>query len=264
MSAARTDSTPQPVREFQTGGLLVRIYRDRGELGSAAAAHIAERIAASLRETNPVGIIFASAPSQTETLRGLVESGVKWEDVVGFHLDEYSGARATDAHSFRKFLVDHFLSKVQLREFHEIHGEAANLDEECLTYAALLREISPRLALLGIGENGHLAFNDPGVADFEDPLAVKVAELDEMCRAQQVNDGAFARLEDVPNLGLTLTVPEIMRVPELFAMVPGPRKRYAVRDTLEGPLTALCPASILRTHASARLFLDLDSAALLG
>jgi glucosamine-6-phosphate deaminase len=253
------------LRSFQTGGLQVRVYENREDLGRAAADMLAERIKERLGSAGPLSMIFASAPSQTETLRHLAgQSGIAWDRISGFHLDEYAGAKETDAHSFRKFLEDHLLSKVTLQSFHGLRGEAADLEEACRDYAALLRQASPRLALLGIGENGHLAFNDPPVADFEDPLDVKVVELDLACREQQVHDGAFAKLADVPARALTLTVPAIMRVPEVVAVVPGPRKKHAVKEAVEGRIGTSCPASILRTHAAAHLFLDAESAALLS
>lgn len=256
---------PAPARRFQTGGLNVYIYKDRDALGRAAAEMIAKRIVEALLARNELAVIFASAPSQTEALQNLAAiETVAWSRVSAFHLDEYAGAKETDAHSFRKFLQDHFLSKVALKKFHPLRGEAGDLQAACLDYARLLHETPPQLALLGIGENGHLAFNDPPVADFHDPLDVKVVELDLPCREQQVHDGAFARITDVPAHALTLTIPAVMRVPELFAMVPGPRKKYAVRDAIEGPISTACPASILRTHAAAHLFLDADSASLLA
>ena len=255
---------PAPLRSFQAGGLTVRIYKDRAELGRAAAAAIAARVADALETPQDLAMIFASAPSQTETLRYLsADRNIDWSRVSGFHLDEYAGARETDAHSFRRFLQDHFLSQVRLKKFLPLRGEADDLQAACREYAHLLQEAAPQVALLGIGENGHLAFNDPPVADFHDPLDVKVVELDLPCREQQVHDGAFPRLEDVPSHALTLTVPCVMRVPHLFAMVPGPRKKIAVRDAVEGAISTACPASILRSHTDAHLFLDADSASLL-
>lgn len=226
---------------------------------------IAARIVRALSARPEIALILASAPSQTETLASLsADLTIPWKHISAFHLDEYAGARADDPHSFRKFLYDHLLAKISIQQFHPLRGEAEDLEAACRDYSRLLREASPRLALLGIGENGHLAFNDPPVADFDDPLDVKVVALDPACREQQVHDGAFARIEDVPTGALTLTIPAVMRVPELFAMVPGPRKRQAVRDTVEGPIATSCPASILRTHRSAHLFLDSESAGLLA
>lgn len=254
-----------PVRTLQAGGLSVNVYKDRAELGRAAAAAIASAIQSQLSRNATLAMIFASAPSQTETLHELAQNnGVPWGQVEAFHLDEYAGASENDAHSFRLFLQKHFLSKVTVRQFHPLRGEVSDLEAECARYAGLLQAAAPKIALLGIGENGHIAFNDPPVADFNDPLRVKIMELDLPCREQQVFDGAFQKLEEVPTHGMTLTVPELMRVPEVFVMVPGSRKKQAVRDAIEGPISTACPASILRTHASARLFLDVESAALLS
>jgi glucosamine-6-phosphate deaminase len=148
--------------------------------------------------------------------------------------------------------------------FNGLHGEAADAETECASYTQLLARTRPDFAVLGIGENGHLAFIDPPFCDFNDPAAVKVVELDEVCREQQVHDGAFETLADVPRQALSLTIPTIMACPRLFAIVPGPAKQQAIRATIEGPLETNCPASILRRHADAHLFIDRDSAALLS
>jgi glucosamine-6-phosphate deaminase len=151
-----------------------------------------------------------------------------------------------------------------MRAVHLINGQAADPQQECERYGALLSQRPIDLVCLGIGENGHLAFNDPPVADFSDPALVKVVELDEMCRLQQVHDGAFRSVEEVPRSALTLTIPALMSAGCLSAAVPGPAKAEAVRNALEGPLETRCPASILRTHPNAALFLDTASASLLG
>jgi glucosamine-6-phosphate deaminase len=225
--------------------------------GGAVAAEIRRLIAARGRAVG----MFAAAPSQIEALAVLVQArGIDWQRVAAFHLDEYLGFEEAHTQSFRWFLREHLLSKVGIGTFHGIRGEASDPAAECARYAGLLRVDPPDFALLGIGENGHLAFNDPPVADFEDPLAVKVVLLDEPCRRQQVHDGAFAALNEVPKRAITVTIPAIAGVPKLFVAVPGARKRKAVEAALQGPIATACPASILRRHPDAHLFLDRESA----
>ena len=165
--------------------------------------------------------------------------------------------------SFRRFLIDRLVEKVPIGAFHGLRGESGDGVIESARYARLLAETPPDVAVLGIGENGHLAFIDPPFCDFNDPQAVKVVELDEVCRTQQVNDGAFASLDQVPGHALSLTIPTLMALPKLFAIVPGPAKRHAIKSTIEGPIATSCPASILRRHPDAQLFIDRDSASLL-
>ena len=247
------------------GGLCIYIYDDRQKMGQAAAAMIASDMRRLIQLQGDVAVIFASAPSQREALAALVEAGqIDWKRVTGFHLDEYLGVEATAPQSFRRFLFDHLLSKAPLGIFHGLRGESVNPEEECARYARLLQEHPPDLALLGIGENGHLAFIDPPDCDFSDPAKVKVVTLDEVCRGQQVHDGTFRALEEVPRRALSLTIPQILSTPKLIAIVPGPAKRQAVQTTVSGPISTSCPASILRTHPDAHLFLDQDSAALLS
>jgi glucosamine-6-phosphate deaminase len=178
-------------------------------------------------------------------------------------LDEYAGATPDSPHSFRRFLREHVFHRVTPAVFHQVRGEADDPEAECSRYAALLPAGGFDIALLGIGENGHLAFNDPP-CDFDDRAPVKSVALDEACRIQQVHDGAFATLSDVPTHAFTLTVPVLMAAHEAFVMVPGQAKAAAVAAAIEGPVSNLCPASILRGHPRAELFLDRDSAARLS
>jgi glucosamine-6-phosphate deaminase len=253
------------VESFRAGELNVYVYESRPKMGEAAAAAVAAELRRLLDARERVAAIFASAPSQNEFLARLAGTpGIDWPRVAGFHLDEYLGMDDRAPQSFRRFLVDRLVSKVPMGEFHGLRGEAEDADAECARYAGLLDERRPDFAVLGIGENGHLAFIDPPFCDFEDPAAVKVVALDEVCRAQQVNDGAFPTLEEVPRRALSLTIPTVMARPKLFAIVPGPAKRQAIKETIEGPIATSCPASILRRHADAHLFIDRDSAALLS
>jgi len=253
------------VDRFQADKLNVYVYESRRSMGDAAAAVLAAEIRDLIKRNGKAVGIFASAPSQNEFLATLKEApDIDWSKVTGFHLDEYLGMDADAPQSFRRFLVDRLISKVPFGEFHGLRGEAADGAAESDRYATLLAANPPDFAVLGIGENGHLAFIDPPFCDFNDPQSVKVVELDEVCRAQQVNDGAFAAIEDVPRHALSLTIPTVMARPKLFAIAPGPAKRQAIKSTVEGPVETKCPGSILRQHPDAHLFIDRESAALLS
>ena len=253
------------VERFRAGLLNVYVYESRPLMGAAAAAAVSAELRRLLDERGRAVGIFASAPSQNEFLAALAATpGIDWRRVKGFHLDEYAGMREDAPQSFRRFLLERLVNKVEFGEFNGLRGEAEDLTAESARYAALLEQDPPDFAVLGIGENGHLAFIDPPFCDFDDPQTVKVVELDEVCRAQQVNDGAFARIEDVPRNALSLTIPTIMARPKLFAVVPGPAKRHAIKAALEGPIETACPASILRNHGDAHLYIDRESAALLS
>jgi glucosamine-6-phosphate deaminase len=253
------------VESFRVGKLNVHIYDTRPKMGDAAAAAVAAELRSLIEGHGRAVGIFASAPSQNEFLAALVKaSGVDWSRVVGFHLDEYLGMNESAPQSFRRFLIDRLVSKVAFAEFHGLRGEAEDGMAESVRYAQALAADPPGFAVLGIGENGHLAFIDPPFCDFNDPEPVKVVELDEACRTQQVNEGAFATLDDVPRHALSLTIPTVMACPKLFAIVPGPAKREAIKSTIEGPVATSCPASILRQHPDAHLFIDKDSASLLS
>jgi len=253
------------VDSFRADKLNVYVYGSRPEMGAAAAAVVAAELRELIEARGRAVAILASAPSQNEFLAALAETpGIDWSRVVGFHLDEYLGMDDQAPQSFRRFLIDRLVGKVALGEFHGLRGEALSGAAESERYSELLAADPPDFAVLGIGENGHLAFIDPPFCNFDDPQAVKVVELDEVCRAQQVNDGAFASIDDVPRHALSLTIPTIMARPRLFAIVPGPAKREAIQKTIEGPISTTCPASILRGHSDAHLFIDRDSASLLS
>ena len=252
------------VSSFRADKLNVYVYDSRPRMGAAAAAAVAAEMRRLIEARGRAVGIFASAPSQNEFLAALVETpGINWSRVVGFHLDEYLGMDDRAPQSFRRFLIDRLVSRVALSEFHGLRGDGEDGTAECERYSELLAANPPDFAVLGIGENGHLAFIDPPFCDFDDPQPVKVVELDDVCRAQQVNDGAFATIDDVPRNALSLTIPTIMARPRLFAIVPGPAKRQAIKNTIEGPVATSCPASVLRRHADAHLFIDSNSASLL-
>jgi glucosamine-6-phosphate deaminase len=264
-SAANSISDSGLVKYFLAGELNVRVYESRAALGEAAAAAVAAEIENEIQRRGHATGIFASAPSQNEFLSALVKSpDIDWSRVVAFHLDEYLGMDDRKRQSFRRFLLDRLVEKVPIDKFHGLRGEAQDATLECARYASLLAENPPDFAVLGIGENGHLAFIDPPFCNFNDPEPVKVVELDEVCRQQQVHDGAFESLDEVPRRALSLTIPTIMARPKLFAIVPGSAKQQAIKNTVEGPIATTCPGSILRTHRDAHLFIDTDSAALLS
>jgi glucosamine-6-phosphate deaminase len=254
---SRSGGPPERARALVRGRLDVRVHADRASMGRAAARQVADHLRDEVERTGRAAAIFASAPSQGEMLAALrADPEIPWGRITAFHLDEYVGVSAQHPASFRRFLRERLFDHVPVSEFHGLDGEVKDPAAECARYAALLREHAPSLAILGVGENGHLAFIDPPECDFADPLDVRVVTLDEACRRQQVNDGAFAGLADVPRTALSLTIPLLMRVPEAVAIVPGPAKRAAIRAALDGPLTPGCPASILRRHPQATLFLD--------
>lgn len=243
--------------------LKVSVHPDRDFMGQAAGLAAAHLLRDAVARRGSARVIVASAPSQDETLAVLTRAeGIDWAAVTVFHMDEYIGLPDWHPATFRAYQKEHLLGKVRPAAFHGIRGEAADADAECARYAALLAEAPIDLVCMGIGENGHIAFNDPPVADFRDPLAVKVVELDEACRRQQVNDGCFPDLDSVPRRAISLTCPTLMSARHLVCSVPGARKAEAVRATLTDPVSTACPASVLRTHTSATLYLDHDSASL--
>jgi glucosamine-6-phosphate deaminase len=231
-------------------------------MGTAAAEHAAGTIRRLAEGRSTVPVIFATGASQLDTLQALTQTpGLPWRQIRGFHMDEYVGLGPDHPASFRRYLRDNLTQKVGLKDFYEIDGTASDPEQACRDYAALLRAANPQLCLLGIGENGHLAFNDPGVADFHDPLDVKVVELDTTCRRQQEAEGWFASLDEVPARAMTITIPALFRVPKLIASVPGPRKAAIVRRALQDPISTACPATLLRTHPNATVYLDRESSA---
>lgn len=244
--------------------LNVEKFGTREGMGLAAAAKVAARITELLEEQEAVNMIFAAAPSQNEFLAALRRYPVEWSRVRAFHMDEYTGLPSDAPQGFGNFLRARIFGELDFLAVHYIDGGASDLTKECERYAALLRQFPTDIVCMGIGENGHIAFNDPPVADFNDPLLVKAVELDQPCRRQQVNDGCFASIAAVPTHAITLTVPALMAGNYVYCMVPGPLKADAVRATLLGPVETSCPASILRTHAHATLFLDEASASKIG
>jgi glucosamine-6-phosphate deaminase len=240
--------------------LHVLVHADRAAMGAAAAEQAASALREALMTKRQARIIVASAPSQNELLAGLTAAtGIDWSRVTVFHMDEYVGLPAAHAATFRAYQREHLLCKVTPAAFHGIRGESADPQAECERYAGLLAEAPVDLVCMGIGENGHIAFNDPPVADFNDPKLVKVVELDEACRQQQVNDGCFPDFDSVPKQAITLTCPALMSAACAVCVVPGPRKAQAVRNTLYSEASTQIPATILRSHPGATLYLDAHS-----
>ena len=246
---------------FIVDKLKVQIFESRKTMGKAAGQAVAQKMREMLKEKEELVMVFAAAPSQNEFLEELSKShGVDWKRVTAFHLDEYVGLPDTAPQNFGKFLRERLFDQVRPGKVHYLNGMAEDPEVECDRYAALLKDHPFDIACIGIGENGHLAFNDPPVADFNDPRLVKVVELDLASRQQQVHDGCFKEIESVPQKAITLTLPAILSATFIFCMVPGPTKEGTVKKTLEGPITTDCPASILKKHEKATLFLDQGSA----
>jgi glucosamine-6-phosphate deaminase len=244
---------------FKKDALEVRIYDDRVAMGSAAAEMVGQRINELLERQHTVNIVFAAAPSQNEFLAALGGQPVDWHRVNAFHMDEYIGLDTKAPQGFGNFLKERLFSKVTLREVHYLDGNAANLAEECGRYRRLLETHPTDIVILGIGENTHLAFNDPHVARFDDPFWVKVVKLDKDCRRQQVNDGCFATLDEVPEYALTMTIPALLRATYAYVIVPGERKARAVDCTLNERITQRYPSTVLRRHPRGVLFADKES-----
>lgn len=245
---------------FQAGSLTVRLYETRVQMGFAAAQMAAETLRYLLTRKDSVNVIFAAAPSQNEFLAALsTEKDIEWNRVRAFHMDEYTGLPPQAPQRFGNYLRKHFFEQVPLEDVHYLHADVADPEAECRRYAELLLRFPADIVFMGIGENTHIAFNDPHVARFNDFHMVKLVDLDEECRQQQVNDGCFATLEEVPRHALTLTVPALMKADYIFCMVPGKAKAEAVYHTLNDAITERYPSTILRTHPSAVLFIDKDS-----
>jgi glucosamine-6-phosphate deaminase len=249
------------VNSFVIEKLKVKIFSSRIAMGQAAGQAVAKKMEEMLKEKKHLFMVFAAAPSQNEFLEELSKaSGLDWKRVTAFHLDEYVGLSETAPQNFGRFLKERLFDKVYPGKVHYLNGMAKDPETECERYAALFKDHPFDIACIGIGENGHLAFNDPPVADFRDPRPVKIVQLDLTSRQQQVNDGCFRTLEEVPKRAMTLTLPTIFSAKFIYCMVPGPTKADAVEKTLEGPITTDCPASTLRRHQQATLYLDEDSA----
>lgn len=247
------------IHAFQADSLTVNIYDSRTAMGQAAAADAAAYLRHLLATRTDVYAVFAAAPSQNEFLAALAAAeGIDWRRVHALHMDEYAGLAPDAPQGFGNFLRRSIFDRLPFASVEYI-GTSADTAASLSNYDALLAAHPIDVVFLGIGENGHIAFNDPHVADFNDPQRIKLVDLDLKCRMQQVHDGCFAAIDEVPTHALTLTVPTLFSGGRLFCIVPAPSKAEAVRATVEGPIDERCPASILRRHPAATLYLDTDS-----
>lgn len=252
------------MKSFIKDKLTVKIMPTREEMGKVSASDIHDRIVDLLSKKDEINMIFAAAPSQNDVLKSLTEySDIDWSRINAFHMDEYVGLTKKAPQCFSNFLMEHIFSLVPFKSINLIDCEAKDAEKECERYAELLKQYPTDIVIMGIGENGHIAFNDPGVADFNDEKWVKIATLDEVCRNQQVNDGCFSDISLVPKIAITLTCPTLVKAPYLFCIVPTDKKAQAVYNTINGDITEDCPASILRTRENAVLYLDGESSKLL-
>ncbi|MDB5135891.1 MAG: glucosamine-6-phosphate deaminase [Mucilaginibacter sp.] len=252
------------IRELRTEELEVRIYPKRLDMGNAAADIVANRIAQLLNGQEFVNMIFAAAPSQNEFLAAFVaRTDVEWNRINAFHMDEYIGLPENAPQKFGSFLKEKLFGHVPFHTVNYIDGNVPDAMAEGGRYADLLLKYPTDIVCMGIGENGHIAFNDPHVADLNDPLKVKIVDLDFECRQQQVNDGCFNKLNNVPLLAITLTVPALMAGKYIYCIVPGKSKAKAVYHTLYNKISKQCPATVLRRHEHAVLFLDDESSSLI-
>lgn len=249
------------VKRLKAGAMKLEVHANKKAAGEAAARAVAQEILRLDRSGSNIAVIFATGASQIDMLRTLTSlPDLPWNRVRGFHLDEYVGLDESHPASFRRYLRERLTRRVSLRDFFEIDGNSKDIPKFCEAYVQKLRLANPQLCLLGIGENGHLAFNDPAEADFNDPHGMKMVTLDRACRQQQVAEDWFRCWEEVPEHALTLTMPTMFRIPKLIVTVPGSRKAQAVRRTLEEPIAADCPSTLLRKHPDVTLYLDVDSA----
>jgi glucosamine-6-phosphate deaminase len=253
-----------PHNDFKYDDATVQIYNSKLEASQAAASDAASILRRTISETGGARIVVATGNSQRDMIYALVRMpDIDWSHVEVFHMDEYVGLPSTHPASFRLWLKTHLANVVGPRCVYYLNGDVPNLGQECRRYGDLIRSKPLDISFLGFGENGHIAFNDPHVADFSDPLAVKLVDLDEACRRQQVGEGHFSNIESVPREALTVTCPILVTARHLVCCVPERRKAQAVQNALEGPLTTECPASLVRTHRRTTIFLDLESASLL-
>lgn len=248
------------MKEFTVDKLKVKVYDTNELMGEGAAEDISRKINELLKEKEHVNIVFAAAPSQDTFFEAIKKKDVDWSRVNAFHMDEYVGLPGDAPQSFGNFLRERLFKHLPFREIHYMNGNAEDPEQECERYANLLKEYPTDICILGIGENTHIAFNDPHVADFNDPKEVKLADLDAKNRQQQVNDGMFKTLDDVPTHAITLTVPALMRSTYTFTIAPKKQKAEAIYLTLKSEIQDKLPATALRQHPNGVLYLDQDSA----
>ncbi len=252
------------MKQFIKDKLIVNIFENRTLMGEAVATAVAERINILLSEQPFVNIIFGAAPSQNDFFAALLIKDIDWSRLNAFHMDEYVNLDADAPQGFGNFLKKYLFDLAPFRSVNYINGNAADYEEECSRYATLLKELETDIVCLGIGENTHLAFNDPHVADVNDPYFVKRVDLDQQCRTQQVNDGCFNIIEEVPTHALTLTLSALLKAPYAFCTVPTEKKAKAVYHTLNEEISDNFPSTLLRSHPNAVLYLDDQSSTLIN
>lgn len=257
------EATPPVAREIRREQLRALIFEDPNTMGAAAAAYVADRLRVIVSDKGEARMIFAAATSQSEFLAHLASAdGVDWARVTAFQLDEYVGLPLGDPRTFSRWLDNHIWTQVRPGRVERLNGNASDLVAECSRYGELITAGGLDLALIGIGENGHVAFNEPAAADFADPLQVKVVDIDEASRTQQVHDGAFGTSDAVPRIALSVTMSTILASRAISAFVPGRLKAHAVAAALDGPIDESLPASGIRRHPDAVLFADTQAMSL--
>lgn len=252
------------MQQFTNDKLSVKRFESRDEMGRTAAADVSAVVRQLLERKSTVSMIFAAAPSQDDFLKYFsTDSEIDFSRIHAFHMDEYIGLDKDAPQGFGNYLKQHIFGKCPFRSVHYLSGQNPDPEAECRRYASVLPREGVDIVCLGIGENGHIAFNDPQNADLRDSQVVKVVKLDAVCRQQQVNDGCFQSLDEVPKMAMTLTVPTLRNAAYHFCIVPTERKAKAVYKMLHGAISADCPASVLRAAPHAVLYLDAESASLL-
>ena len=248
------------LKDFYCDKLHVRVFDSRRAMGDCAGSEAVACIKELLKEKETLNVMFAAAPSQNETLEALcADTDIDWSRINAFHMDEYVGLDASHPAGFRNFLKRAIFDAKPFRTVNLLNGNADDPEEEAKRYDQLLRDNPLDVCILGVGENGHVAFNDPPVADFNDPKMVKIVELEEVCRQQQVHDGCFEELSQVPTHALSVTVPGLMQAKHLFCSVPAKTKAEAIRHMINDEISEKCPATILRQQDDARLYTDADA-----
>lgn len=248
------------IKKLKKENLHIRIYDSRNALGMDAAQTAGRVINELLDQKKEINILFAAAPSQNEFLAALQKQDIPWHRIHALHMDEYVGLKSDAPQGFGNFLKEHIFDSLPFQSVNYLYREGTTPEDICTLYTQTLQEHPLDIVFMGIGENGHIAFNDPHVARFDDPQSVKIVSLDDVCRMQQVHDGCFPHIDEVPRQAITVTIPVMLKATYIFCVVPGESKATAVKNTVYGPVSTDCPASILRTHSHATLYCDLDSA----
>lgn len=249
------------IKEVKKDNLVCRVYASRDEMGKAAARDAAAKIRELLKTQDEINMVFAAAPSQNDVLKHLLAEDVDWSKINAFHMDEYVGLEDQFEKTFAYYLKTTIFDKVNLKSVNYVGS--GDVEAVCKNYTALLSNRKIDIVLCGIGENAHLAFNDPPVADFNDKAVIKAVKLDEICRNQQVNDKTFDTLDQVPRYAVSLTIPTMVSTRYMFCVVPTDKKAQAVYDTMNAEISEAVPATAMRRHPNAIMYTDADSAALL-